>query len=213
MAGAAAVARFHAWQTARLQAQAAMTRVLCHDLRGMLAPSLLVAERLQASTDPAQRTAGDRVAAMVTRATERLRPDLAAAMDLGAQALETVKLEQLTLAMPPDLALVRDLPDDMMVRVNRIGFAAAFAELTANSITSGARTCWVSAAALGGHLTILLRDNGPGLRDNVSFAPPSGPDDPIGLALARDLLRGMGGDLRAVPGGPGAGFEITLARG
>jgi signal transduction histidine kinase len=213
MAGPAAVARFHAWQTARLHAQAAMTRALCHDLRGMLAPGLLVAERLQASTDPAQRTAGDRVAAVVTRATERLRPDLEAAMDLGAHTLETVTLDQLTMAMPPGLALVRDLPAGIMVRINGTGFAAAFAELTANCTAAGARTIRVSAAAAGRHLVILLRDDGPGLPDIVSFAPPSGPDDPIGLALARDLLRGMGADLRAVPNGPGAEFEITLARG
>ncbi|MBC7634186.1 MAG: hypothetical protein H7251_01150, partial [Acetobacteraceae bacterium] len=100
--------RFQAWQAARLQAHAAMTRALCHDLRGILAPGLLVAERLQANPDSALRIAGDRVSAMVARATERLRPDHQAAMELAASVLETVAIGQLPMPVPSGVALVRD---------------------------------------------------------------------------------------------------------
>lgn len=216
MAGETAVTRFQAWQAARLQAQAAMTRALCHDLRGMLAPGSLVAERLQASADPAQRVAGDRVAAMVARATERLRPDHDMAGELSAQTLETVVLDLLPMPLPVGMELVRGMPAGLKVRVNLAGFAAAFGELAANGAAVGARIIRVSAALSGGRLAMVVRDDGPGLPDLSAanlFAPPSGPDDPIGLALARDLLRGMGGDLQLIGDGVAATFEISLQHG
>lgn len=209
MAGETAVTRFQAWQAARLQAQAAMTRALCHDLRGMLAPGSLVAERLQASADPAQRVAGDRVAAMVARATERLRADHDAALELAGPALESVALELLPMPVPGGLELARDVPTGMMVRVNVSGFAAAFGELAANRAAAGARVMRVSAGIADGRIGVLVRDDGLGLPGSSTFKPPSGPDGPIGLALARDLLRGMGGDLRRVEGAEMV-FEISL---
>ncbi len=189
--------RFAAWQAARLQAQAAMTRALCHDLRGTLAPGLLIAERLQASADPAQRLAGDRMAAMVARAIERLRPDHDAALELPIPLCVPIALDLLF----PGYAIP---PQKVLVQVSN--FATVTAELTTH---------------LGGamQVTLVTTDRQIVLRlmaDSAmvpSFTPPDGPDDPVGLALARDLLRGMGGDLRAIPGGPCAALEITLARG
>ena len=216
MAGEAAVARFQAWQAARLQAQAAMMRALCHDLRGLLASGLLVAERLQASADAGQRVAGDRVAAMVTRATERLRPDLDIAAELAVQPLETLVLDLLPMPVPVGMELVRDMPGGVRVRVNLAGFAAVFGELAANSAAAGARIIRVSTALSGGRLAMLVRDDGAGLSDLSAanlFAPPSRPDDPIGLALARDVLRGMGGDLQLIGDGVAATFEISLQHG
>lgn len=213
MAGEAAVTRFHAWQAARLQAHAAMTRALCHDLRGILAPGLLVAERLQANPDSALRIAGDRVSAMVARVTERLWPDHQAAMDVAALVLETVPMEQLPMPVPSGVALIRELPWGGVARVNVVGFAAAFGELAANSAAAGAQVMRVSANVVGGRLVIVVRDDGSGLSDLSAaalFAPPRGPDDPIGLALARELMRGMGGDLRLSGDGVAAAFEISL---
>ena len=200
MAGETAVTRFQTWQAARLQAQAAMTRALCHDLRGMLAPGLLVAERLQASADPGQRVAGDRVAAMVARATARLQADHDFAGELAGQVLESAALDQLPMPVPPGMELVRDLPGGVMVRVHLAGFATAFTELAANSAKAGARVMRVSGEESVGRLVILVGDDGPGLPSTVLFVPPSRPGDPMGLPLARDLLRGMGGDLRLLHG-------------
>lgn len=213
MAGEAAVTRFQAWQAARLQAHAAMTRALCHDLRGILAPGLLVAERLQANPESAMRIAGDRVSAMVARATERLRPDHQAAMELAASVLETVAIEQLPMPVPSGVALIRELPAKVVARVNVAGFAAAFGELAANSAAAGAQVMRVSANVTDGRLVIVVRDDGPGVSDLSAaalFAAPRGPDDPIGLALAREMMRGMGGDLRVSGDGGVAAFEISL---
>jgi hypothetical protein len=56
----------------RLQALEAKTSSLRHDLRGILSPALLIAERLLAHEDPAIRRAGDVMMKTVERATDRL---------------------------------------------------------------------------------------------------------------------------------------------
>lgn len=56
----------------RLAALEATTATLRHDLRGMLAPALLVADRLLAHADPKVVRAGEVVVKSVRRAEERL---------------------------------------------------------------------------------------------------------------------------------------------
>ncbi|MBE7210136.1 MAG: hypothetical protein INR65_03885 [Gluconacetobacter diazotrophicus] len=46
---------------------------LRHDLRGILSPAMLVADRLTANPDPAVRRAGETMVATVERAEQRLR--------------------------------------------------------------------------------------------------------------------------------------------
>ncbi len=57
---------------ARLADLEATTSVLRHDLRGMLAPALLVVDRLLAYPDPKVVKAGETVLKAITRAEERL---------------------------------------------------------------------------------------------------------------------------------------------
>jgi signal transduction histidine kinase len=57
---------------ARLQALEATTSSLRHDLRGILSPALLTAERLLTNTDPVIRRAGEMMVRTVERASERL---------------------------------------------------------------------------------------------------------------------------------------------
>lgn len=58
---------------ARLAALEATTSALRHDLRGILAPALLVADRLLAHDDPKVVKAGDIVVKSVRRAEARLQ--------------------------------------------------------------------------------------------------------------------------------------------
>ncbi len=58
---------------ARLAALEATIATLRHDLRGMLAPALLVADRLLAHEDPRVVKAGETVVKSVRRAEERMR--------------------------------------------------------------------------------------------------------------------------------------------
>ena len=57
---------------ARLAALEAATSSLRHDVRGMLSPALLVADRLLAHPDPKIVRVGETVIKAVTRAIERL---------------------------------------------------------------------------------------------------------------------------------------------
>jgi hypothetical protein len=58
---------------AKLAALQAATSSLRHDIRGLLAPALLVADRLLAHPDPAVVRAGQTVVKAIGRAEERLR--------------------------------------------------------------------------------------------------------------------------------------------
>ncbi len=58
--------------TARLAALEAKTSSLRHDLRGILSPALLTAERLLSHEDPAIRRAGEMMVKTVERASARL---------------------------------------------------------------------------------------------------------------------------------------------
>jgi signal transduction histidine kinase len=80
----------------------------------------------------------------------------------------------------------------------------------------------VTSRQAGETTTIVIADNGPGIpesqQENV-FAPftrlrneltEGVTGTGIGLSIARDLARLHGGDLRLLPGSPGAAFELTM---
>lgn len=64
------------WRYARLAALGTAVAKVSHDLRSMLAPALLSAERLQNNADPNVRRIGDTVVRAVERATELVRSGL-----------------------------------------------------------------------------------------------------------------------------------------
>ncbi|MHC5115237.1 MAG: sensor histidine kinase [Planctomycetota bacterium] len=85
------------------------------------------------------------------------------------------------------------------------------------------RTVHVDAAVAGGRLTVEVRDHGPGIareHERTVFVPfdrgnrahGDTPGVGLGLALARGLARGLGGDLRLASNGTasGARFVLTL---
>jgi signal transduction histidine kinase len=78
-----------------------------------------------------------------------------------------------------------------------------------------------------GTVTLTVEDDGPGILEKDSenvFTPGYRGEDGgggtrgdegagLGLALARRLARGVGGDIRLVGGQPGARFVVSLPRG
>jgi signal transduction histidine kinase len=72
---------------------------------------------------------------------------------------------------------------------------------------------------VGGVVEICVADDGPGLGamdPEQAFAPgvqsADSPGAGLGLALARRLARGVGGDLTLGDGNTGASFALTLPR-
>ncbi len=68
----APAAEIEVGSAARLQSLEARTSSLRHDLRGILSPAYLVAERLLNHADPAAKRAGEIMIKTVERASERL---------------------------------------------------------------------------------------------------------------------------------------------
>ena len=71
--GAAAMPEAESQAVARLHTLEARTSSLRHDLRGILSPAYLTAERLLNHADPVARRAGEMMMQTVERASERLK--------------------------------------------------------------------------------------------------------------------------------------------
>jgi signal transduction histidine kinase len=95
--------------------------------------------------------------------------------------------------------------------------------LVDNACKYGKPPLSLTAELAGRHAVLALRDHGPGIparyraRIFAAFdrgARPMGdnevPGVGLGLALARELARDLGGDLVLADGGPGARFAVTL---
>ena len=120
---------------------------------------------------------------------------------------------------------VHVLRDDVFVQADEVQVVHVVANLVNNALDAMAHqprrridfTCTVGAR----QATLTLRDHGPGIPEAVQdrlFHPffstkAAGQGLGLGLALSRDALRAMGGDLSArQPSGAGAAFDLTLPR-
>lgn len=107
------------------------------------------------------------------------------------------------------------------VRADREMLVRVLENLGRNAAEAGASTLILSMESAGSLRRITVRDNGRGVpakaRDNL-FRPFSGSARPggtgLGLPIARDLLRAMGGDLELSETGPeGTAFVLILPAG
>ena len=119
-------------------------------------------------------------------------------------------------------------PADLAVRADREKLRQIVLNLLSNAIkhTPDGGQVTLSAEALGGRVQIAVEDTGPGIpddkRDEIfepfvqldrSLSQP-GEGLGLGLAISRDLARGMSGELVVDRhSGPGARFVLTLNRG
>ncbi|ARN20793.1 sensor histidine kinase [Piscinibacter gummiphilus] len=136
---------------------------------------------------------------------------------------EALELLQARLAQTP--CEVRSLRDDLYVQADEAQVVHVVANLVNNALDAMAgqdtRRIDFSGTAGARQVTLTLRDNGPGIPEGVRdrlFHPffstkAAGQGLGLGLALSRDALRAMGGDLTARhSAGSGAAFEVTLPR-
>jgi signal transduction histidine kinase len=214
------------WRNARLAALGSAVATISHDLRGILAPALLTAERLQNHQDKAVQRAGDILLRTVDRATDLVRRTLDFAregpppLDLGPVELTRLVDEVAEALRAPGrpFAVVNQVPPALLVEADRNQFFRVLANLLRNAADAGAYSTLVSAAAGQGKAVIDLADDGPGLPDAVRatlfrpFVHSTRHDGAgLGLAIARDLMLAHGGEIVLASSGPeGTVFRLTL---
>lgn len=214
------------WRNARLAALGTVVAKVSHDLRGILTPTLLTAERLQLSADPKVQRAGETLAQAVDRATDLVRRTLDYAREgpppLALAPVELAPLvdEAADTARPLYGALrLRNTVDQaILVNADRTQLFRVLANLLRNAVQAGARSVHVSAQHNSPTLTVDIADDGPGLPEAVRaelFRPFAGNTrrggTGLGLAIARDLMVAHGGDIILVDtGDSGTTFRLTL---
>ncbi|WP_372398236.1 HAMP domain-containing sensor histidine kinase [Azospirillum sp. HJ39] len=227
-------------QRERLAALGTAVAKINHDLRGILSTASLLSERLSESADPEVRRVTPRLVASLDRAVELcsqtlsftrdgalpLSPapaDLRALVDeVGAEVLATVRPDGDRVAAD----WVNDIPAGMRATVDAAQLGRALVNLGRNAVQAGAGRVRVAVQAEtgtgpAGRLTLTVADDGPGLapraRENL-FQPFAGSARAggigLGLAIAREVVRAHGGELRLVESGAaGTVFALDIPQG
>jgi signal transduction histidine kinase len=213
------------WRNARLAALGTVVAKVSHDLRGILTPALLTAERLQRNSDSRVRHAGDTLAQAVERATDLVRRTLDYAREgppplnlasvqlapLVSEAAESVRTGNA-------LRLNNGVDPTILVRADRIQLFRVLTNLMRNAAEAGARGVFVSAHCGSPVVVVEIADDGPGLPGPVRadlFRPFAGSmrrgGTGLGLAIVRDLMVAHGGDIELVATGEtGTTFRLSL---
>ncbi|WP_286192018.1 HAMP domain-containing sensor histidine kinase [Roseomonas genomospecies 6] len=228
-------------QRERLAALGTAVAKINHDLRAILSTAALLSERLAESADPEVRRVTPRLMASIDRAVELCGQTMAYTRDgvlplardelalrplveeAGAAALAALRPD--TLRPDGERAELRwdnRVPEGMTVRADAAQLSRALVNLGRNAVQAGAGALTVTAQTRpGGGLVLLVADDGPGLppraRDNL-FQPFAGSARAggigLGLAIAREVLRAHGGDLRLVEStAAGTVFALELPAG
>jgi signal transduction histidine kinase len=219
---------------ARLAALGEAVAKIHHDLRNMLTSAQIASERLAALKDPQVsqtlprlERALDRAVKLATdvltygktqEAAPEPRPVLLA--EAVAEAAEEARLSdtgvRLVMSVKPHATVMAD-PDQLhRMLVNLLRNAREAIEHQEARRAVG--RVQVSLVEAPGARLVRVADNGPGLPQRARerlFQPFSGSSRPegagLGLAIARELAQGHGGDLTLVESGPkGTMFELRL---
>ena len=219
---------------ARLAALGEAVAKINHDLKNMLTGAQLASERLAASSDPKVSQALPRLERALDRAVKLASGVLA--YGKTQEAAPEIQTLRLTDALAEAAAEAR-LTDSGMKLVTRVGATdqviadpdqlhRILVNLLRNARQAiehqpdrvGPPRIEVSLEAVGGASLIRISDNGPGVPERIRerlFQPFAGSGRPdstgLGLAIARELAQGHGGDLiLSVTGEEGTVFELRL---
>jgi signal transduction histidine kinase len=220
-------------QKERLAALGGAVAKISHDLRNLLTTAQLLADRIEASSDPGVRRSAPKLVGSLSRAISLCERTLAfgkaeepppAATDFALAPLVAEVLANERLAAPEACAaFAADIPDGLMVRADGDQLYRVLSNLVRNAaqaLEAAGRQGRVTVAArnTGATTEISVADTGPGLpqkaRDNL-FQPFRGGvrqgGSGLGLVIAAELIRGHGGSLALAETGPsGTVFRITL---
>jgi signal transduction histidine kinase len=221
---------------ARLAALGAAVAKINHDLRNMLTSAQIASERLAGSGDPQVAQALPRLERALDRAITlasnvltfgkseepppqtQTVPLLAALEEAALDAGLTASGVKLETAIDPAAQVLADPEQLYRILVNLLRNARQAIEAQVPPYPTGRVLATFSESP--GESRLRLADNGPGLPERVRqrlFQPFAGSGRPegagLGLAIARELAQGHGGDVTLASSGPGgAVFELWLPR-
>ncbi|MEZ6030744.1 MAG: HAMP domain-containing sensor histidine kinase [Hyphomonadaceae bacterium] len=203
-----------------------------HDLRNSLSAAHIVSEGLSESDDPRVKRAAPRLERAIERAVNlaeatlrygRAEPQLPSLSSVGlAPVVEEAALEGM--AGCSEIDWVVDAPNGVVAKADPDHVHRIVANLVRNSVRAirgnagrGPRGRITATIRKQGDTAIVeIADNGPGVPDAVVkrlFQPFTGSSSRggagLGLAVARELARGMKGDLELTRNGSG-GATFTL---
>ena len=220
-------------QKARLAALGEAVSKISHDLRNMLTTAQLLADRVEASKDPAVQRVAPKLIGSLSRAVNLCESTLAYGraeepapvmgdLSLARLAADVVEGEALN-GDGAGVTIRTDIPDGLTVHADGEQLFRVIQNLVRNARqaieASGKPGEITLAAALGsGAWTLDIRDTGPGLPEKALenlFAPFKGGvrrgGAGLGLAIAAELVRGHGGRLELMETGPkGTLFRLSL---
>lgn len=135
----------------------------------------------------------------------------------GAQLLLKEPLRAITLAISPDI-------EGITVRAGRVRLEQILVNLLQNSVEALAGSSdpriTIAVRRADDDIVLTIADNGPGLSDEMRqrlftpFATERAGGLGLGLVIARDIARDLGGDLHhCTSEAGGAAFDLSLKRG
>lgn len=209
------------WREARLAALSTAVGRASHDLRGVLSPALLTAERLQMSGDPAIKHGADVLIRAIEKAADVMKQCVGQVREypvLPGKAQQRLRplIEQAaeqTRTAYPTLAVENAVSDDYDVDADRDRLVLAVTLLLRSGGDASARRVRVSADLEANEVLITISDDGSGLSDALATAPflPFAGANGMRLATARELIRAHGGDVSVLETGPdGTSFRLVL---
>ncbi len=221
-------------QKERLAALGSAVAKISHDLRNMLTTAQILADRLEASDDPAVRRNSPKLVGSLSRAVSLCERTLAfgraeepppeiAPTRLAPLAEEVMEVERLAAGEGAPVRFVAAVPPDLVAEADREQIFRVLANLVRNAgqaigASGNPGEVRIEAQGIETGVEIRVTDTGPGLpqkaRENL-FQPFLGGarrgGSGLGLAIAADLVRGHGGTLELVGTGPaGTTFRIVL---
>jgi signal transduction histidine kinase len=215
------------WRNARLAAVGTAVAKISHDLRNILSSALLVADRLQETSDPVAKRAArtlipavERAAQLVSRTVDFAREG-PPAITRSAVSLAALVNEATIIVRPEESGVVVEnlVPENIVLALDRAQIYRVLVNLMRNASEAGADHITLSLDYEEGVSRLRISDNGPGLPLTVQenlFKPFTGSGrrggTGLGLAIARDLIRAHGGELVLQQTGPrGTVFIMELA--
>jgi len=187
-----------------------------HDMRNILTSAMLLSDNLKESDDPAVSEAAPVMINAIERAVDFCNQILAYLKTQGAPDLSATDLSHIfnEIGIGCNVLLSYSGPQRMLVDSRQ--FFRLIDNLVANAEKAGADRVSITASQSGHMVVVDVADNGPGINPEAReflFKPFQGDRGKtgLGLAIARDIALGHGGDLRLnSTSSDGSVFRIIL---